>query len=52
MELLAENDTRFEKLSFAGVTGFEGGWEICPVKGEARPEVGGVGLRVEKAEGA
>lgn len=47
------NDTRFEKLSFAGVAGFEGGFE-CPAPGTDRgvdlPEIGGVGRRAAKAE--
>ena len=37
-----------EKLSFAGVAGFGGREEA--LRGVARPDVGGVGFSVEKAE--
>jgi hypothetical protein len=42
--------TRFEKVSFAGVPGFEGGLDKLPFNGVDLPETGGVGRRAAKAE--
>lgn len=42
--------TRFEKVSLAGVPGFEGGFERLPFNGVDLPETGGVGRRAAKAE--
>jgi hypothetical protein len=43
-------ETRFEKLSFAGVEGFDEGWLDGALNGDALPEAGGVGFNVLKAE--
>jgi hypothetical protein len=42
--------TRLEKVSLAGVPGFEGGFERLPFNGVDLPETGGVGRRAAKAE--
>jgi hypothetical protein len=42
--------TRLEKVSLAGVPGFEGGFETPPPSGVDLPEAGGVGRKVAKAE--
>lgn len=42
--------TRLEKVSLAGVPGFEDGFERLPFSGVDLPEAGGVGRRVAKAE--
>ena len=42
--------TRFEKVSFAGVPGFEGGFDRLPFNGVDLPETGGVGRRAAKTE--
>jgi len=42
--------TRLEKVSLAGVPGFEGGFETPPPSGVDLPEAGGVGRKVAKVE--
>lgn len=44
----AAKGTRFAKLSFAGVAGFDGG--AGPLKGVDLPETGGVGRRALKED--
>jgi len=42
------NETRFAKLSFAGVVGFDVEFEAYPLSGVVLPDTGGVGRRPVK----
>lgn len=45
-------ETRFAKLSFAGVVGFDVGFDVGTFSGVVLPDMGGVGRRVAKVYGA
>lgn len=48
--VLDEKETRFEKLSLAGVPGLDGGFgDADEDRGDVRPATGAIGLNEEKA---